>query len=174
MIVKKFLTASENNLNVLKNISGVALQEYQKNKYPYFFLDIVEEVKPGSYAKGYKNLTHNEWFFPCHFENDPNMPGMLQVEAMLQMFLMTFLTLPNNKGKATSDIAVDDVRFFRKVIPGDVFCINAVLKSYKRGIAIGEAHATVNGEKTCKAKFKVALLDEFNKFLPKIKRIEYE
>lgn len=157
-------------MSILKNISGSALQEYQKNKYPYFFIDVVEEVYPGVSAKGFKNLTHNEWFFPCHFEGDPNMPGMLQVEAMLQMFLMTFLTLPNNKGQKTSDISVDDVRFYKKVIPGDVFYINAVLKSYKRGIAVGEAIATINGERACKAKFKVALLDEFNKYQPRIKK----
>ena len=30
------------------------IQEYQQNRYPYLFLDHVEEIEPGRYAKGFK------------------------------------------------------------------------------------------------------------------------
>ena len=37
--------------------------EYQKNRDPYLLIDVAEEVIPGVSAKGYKNLTKNDWFF---------------------------------------------------------------------------------------------------------------
>ena len=73
--------------------------EYQKNRFPYLMIDMATEVIPGESAKGFKNLTSNDWFFECHFEGDPNMPGMLQVEALVQMSALSVLTLPENKGK---------------------------------------------------------------------------
>ena len=38
------------------------IQEYQQNRYPYLFLDHVDEIEPGKYARGFKNYTINEWF----------------------------------------------------------------------------------------------------------------
>ena len=54
------------------------IQEYQQNRYPYLFLDHVDEIEPGKYAKGFKNYTINEWFFPVHYPTMPNVPGLLQ------------------------------------------------------------------------------------------------
>jgi len=51
--------------------------EYQQNKPPYLMIDYATEVIPGVSAKGYKELQENEWFFKVHWQNDPNMPGML-------------------------------------------------------------------------------------------------
>ena len=65
--------------------------EYQKNRYPYLMIDYAEKVIPGKSAYGYKNLNEDEWFFKVHWENDPNMPGMLQIEALVQMCALTIL-----------------------------------------------------------------------------------
>ena len=53
------------------------------------FLDRVLMVKnSGRFGKGYiyadKQVNPADWFYPCHFHNDPVMPGSLGVEAMLQ------------------------------------------------------------------------------------------
>ena len=47
-------------------------------------IDHVNEVIPGKKSSGYKKLELNEWFFKVHWENDPNMPGMLQIESLVQ------------------------------------------------------------------------------------------
>ena len=54
------------------DIKGI--HEYQQNRFPYLLVDVAEEVIPGVSAKGYKNLSINDWFFDCHFPEDPNMP----------------------------------------------------------------------------------------------------
>ena len=57
----------------------------QKNRDPYLLIDCATKVIPGKYAEGFKILKKNEWFFKVHWPGDPNMPGMLQAEAMVQM-----------------------------------------------------------------------------------------
>ena len=59
--------------------------EVQKNREPYLMIDHANEVIPGKSAKGFKDLRDDEWFFKVHWENDPNMPGMLQIESLVQM-----------------------------------------------------------------------------------------
>ena len=72
---------------------------YQRNRFPYLMIDVAEDVVPGKSVKGYKNLTANDWFFKCHFPGDPNMPGLLQIEAIVQLSALAILTLSGNKGK---------------------------------------------------------------------------
>ena len=76
-----------------------AILEFQQNRPPYLMIDHATEVVPGVSSRGYKDLKKDEWFFEVHWPNDPNMPGMLQIEALVQMSSLAILTLPNNKGK---------------------------------------------------------------------------
>ena len=73
--------------------------EYQQNRDPYLMIDFATEVAPGKSAKGYKDLSEKEWFFKVHWPSDPNMPGMLQIESLVQMSALAILSLPGNKGK---------------------------------------------------------------------------
>ncbi len=59
--------------------------------------DRVPEIhkEKGKFNRGWilaeRDIHFNEWFFFCHFQGDPVMPGILQVDAILQLagfFLM--------------------------------------------------------------------------------------
>ena len=76
----------------IKSLDYNQILEYQADRYPYLFFDRIDEVIPGQRCKGYKNLTHNEWFFPIHFPGDPCMPGFLQAEALTQVCALCILT----------------------------------------------------------------------------------
>ena len=88
--------------------------EYQKNRDPYLMIDYATKVVPGKIAEGFKQLSDNEWFFDVHWPGDPNMPGMLQIEALVQMASLSILTLPNNKGKIMYLISADKLIFKKK------------------------------------------------------------
>lgn len=154
---------------MIQNLDPIQIQEYQMNRYPCFFLDCVEEAEPGKYAKGYKNWSYNEWFFPCHFADEPNVPGFIQIETLTQMFLMTFLTYPENKGKKTSFVQVNNAKFKKKIVPGMRMDIVAELKSYRRGLAIGKSTGYVDGDEACSVELVVAIPDVMNQFKPKAK-----
>jgi 3-hydroxyacyl-[acyl-carrier-protein] dehydratase len=129
------------------------------------FIDYVKEAISGKSAVGHKNFSYNEWFFPAHFEDEPNVPGFVQIEALTQMFLMTFLTLPGMEGKKTAFIK-NEAEFKKKIIPGDRLDIEAYLESYKRGIARGYAVGYLNGVTACREKFIIAVPDIVTQFRP--------
>lgn len=143
------------------------IKESQQNRYPLLFIDKVDKVVPGKFARGLKSFTYNEWFFPSHFEDDPNVPGFIQIETLVQTFIMTFLSLDEFKGKKTNFISIDKVKFKRKIIPGDQLIINAYLLNFKRGIATGYCESFVGDEPACRADFIVSIPDVLNNFKPK-------
>lgn len=151
----------------LLNLDAMQIQEYQQNRYPLLFIDFVKEALPGKYAKGHKNFSFNEWFFPAHFEDEPNVPGFVQVEALTQMFLMTFLTIPENKGKKTSFVNISNAYFKKKIIPGDRLDIESELKFYSRGLAKGKSIGYINGEEVCSIELTVCIPDILKSFAPK-------
>tara|TARA_B100000700_G_C14859599_1_gene767988 strand:- start:360 stop:818 length:459 start_codon:yes stop_codon:yes gene_type:complete len=139
--------------------------EYQQNRDPYLMIDYATEVIPGKSAKGYKDLKEDEWFFKVHWPNDPNMPGMLQIEALVQMSALAILSLPGNKGKVLYLTSANELKFIKKIIPKDRLYIETSVKSFKRGIATCEGRGIIGDKLACKATFNLILLDELNKYI---------
>jgi 3-hydroxyacyl-[acyl-carrier-protein] dehydratase len=140
------------------------IYEYQQNREPYLMIDRATEIVPGKSAKGYKMLKNDEWFFKVHWPNDPNMPGMLQIEALVQMSALSILTLPGNKGKLMYLVSANKLKFIKKIVPGDKLEIDTNIKSYKRGIAICEGKGLVNNQTVCQAEFSLISPDELKTY----------
>ena len=138
--------------------------EYQKNRDPYLMIDYATRVIPGKIAEGYKQLSDNEWFFDVHWPGDPNMPGMLQIEALVQMASLSILTLPNNKGKIMYLISADKLIFKKKIIPFAKFEIETEVISWKRGIGKFKGVGLINNELCCKAEFSLIIPDVIKQF----------
>jgi 3-hydroxyacyl-[acyl-carrier-protein] dehydratase len=138
--------------------------DYQQNRDPYLFIDYATEIIPGKSAKGYKDLSENEWFFKVHWPNDPNMPGMLQIESLVQMCALSILCLPNNKGKVVYLTTANKMKFIKKIIPNNRLFIETKIQSFKRGLAICEGTGFIQKEIACKAEFNLILLDEIKKY----------
>ena len=140
------------------------IYEYQQNREPYLLIDFAEEIIPGKSAKGYKDLSSDEWFFKVHWPSDPNMPGMLQIEALIQMCALSILSLPGNKGKVMYLTSANNMKFIKKIIPNNRLYIETKIKSFKRGLAICEGMGLVNKEIACKAEFDLILPEEIKKY----------
>jgi 3-hydroxyacyl-[acyl-carrier-protein] dehydratase len=143
-----------------------AIKLCQQNRYPLLFIDNAFDVFPGTSAKATKCFSYNEWFFPAHFEDEPSVPGFIQVETLVQTFIMTFLTLDEHKGKKTNFVSIDNVKFRRKIVPGEKLIIHAKLDSLRRGIAKGSAEGFIDSQTACRADFTVVLPDIINSFKP--------
>ena len=138
--------------------------EFQQNRDPYLMIDHVIDVDPGKYSKGYKQLTEKDWFFKVHWPTDPNMPGMLQVEALVQMSSLAILTLPGNKGKILYLTNVDKIKFKKKLIPNDKLFLDTKIIKFNRGFAKCKGEGYVNDELACEAEFNLIMPDEIRKF----------
>lgn len=143
--------------STLVNVNTEGLKKYLPNRYPYLLIDKAIEIVPGATARGYKNLTANEWFFPVHFPEEPMMPGMIQMEALLQMLSLTVLTLEGNEGLNVYGIAADKIRLKKRVVPGCRMDIEAELLSWNEGIGLGRAKGIINGEEVCSGEFTFRL-----------------
>lgn len=137
---------------------------YQQNKDPYLMIDCATEILPGESSKGYKNFSDDEWFFKVHWPNDPNVPGMLQIESLVQMSSLAILTLPGNKGKIMYLTSANNIKFKKKITPGKKMLIETKVKSYKRGLALCEGVGFVDEEIACKAEFNLILPDDIKKY----------
>jgi 3-hydroxyacyl-[acyl-carrier-protein] dehydratase len=147
------------------SLDAFELQSFQPNRYPFLMIDRVTEVKPGEYAKGFKNLSNNEWFFPVHFVGNPNMPGVLQLEALAQLLTITLTTLPGLKGEVTHGLN-HKVRLRKEVKPGDRLDLEVKITSWSRGICIGEGSAFVGGDLACNAQMVITVPHILEKHLP--------
>ena len=92
------------------------------------------------------------------------MPGMLQIEALVQMCALTVLTLPGNKGKLVYLISANNIKFSRKIVEGDRLDIETKLVSWKRGIGNCSGIGRVNGEIACRADFAIVMPDVLNEY----------
>jgi 3-hydroxyacyl-[acyl-carrier-protein] dehydratase len=133
--------------------------EFQQNRKPYLFVDHINDLEPGKYANGYFDLKKDTWFLKVHWPGDENMPGMLQIEAMVQLAALAILTLPGNKGKLMYLLSADKVKLIKKVTPNHRLYLNSKIIFYKRGIANCVAEAKINNEIVSKAEFRIILKD---------------
>jgi len=138
------------------------IHEYQQNRDPYLMIDYANKVIPGKSAEGYKQLKKNEWFFKVHWPGDPNMPGMLQTEALIQMSALIVQTMPGNKGKILYLVEANNLKFIKKILPGDKLKIFSKLISWKRGLIKFDAEGFVEKKKTCRASFTLVIPGSIN------------
>ena len=98
-------------------LNKLEILEFQQNKDPYLFVDYATEIIPGISAKGFKEFKKDEWFFKVHWPSDPNVPGMLQIESLVQMSSLALVTLPGLKNKIFYISSATDLKFSKKIVP---------------------------------------------------------
>ncbi|PDH49891.1 MAG: UDP-3-O-[3-hydroxymyristoyl] N-acetylglucosamine deacetylase [Bacteroidetes bacterium MED-G20] len=124
----------------------VAIEKMLPHRYPFLLIDKIMEITDNGII-GVKNVTMNENFFMGHFPNNPVMPGVLQIEAMAQtggIFSLSKVKEPHLY--STYFMKIDNVKFKKKVIPGDtvVFDLN-LISPIRRGLVHMKGKGYVNG-----------------------------
>ena len=102
---------------------------------PFLLIDKILELSD-NHIVGLKNITMNEPFFVGHFPKEPVMPGVLQVEAMAQIGgILVLANVPDPENYSTYFVKIDNVKFKKKVIPGDTIVFKLeLLAPIRRGI----------------------------------------
>ena len=111
--------------------TGVALDierimQMIPHRYPFLLVDKAINIIADTSATGIKNVSFNEPHFTGHFPSTPIMPGVLIIEAMAQTAaLLVVHTLGKRaEGKLVYFMSIEEAKFRKPVIPGDVLEIN--------------------------------------------------
>ncbi len=131
------------------------------HRYPFLLVDRIEEVEEGKKANGYKNVTVNEPFFQGHFPGHPIMPGVLIVEAMAQVGGAYVSVVDGvQDDKVTYFVGIDNAKFRKPVLPGDVLRMEMELLSKRRGIYQFKGKAYVGETLVAEAELKATFADK--------------
>ena len=88
---------------------------------PMLMCDRITEISGdgGPHGKGHIvsefDLKPDLWFFPCHFEGDPVMPGCLGMDALWQL-VGFFLGWSGGEGRGRA-LSVGEVKFTGQILP---------------------------------------------------------
>ena len=121
-------------------MAEMTIQELLKSlpqRYPVLMIDKVKECEPGKRIVAIKNVSANEPHFQGHFPGRPIMPGVLvfSAEGAAQQ----------SERSVYYYVGIDNARFKKPVVPGDVLEIEVVIERALRGIGKFGCVARVGG-----------------------------
>ena len=109
------------------------------HRQPFLLIDRIESMEEGKSITALKNVSYNEPFFAGHFPQEPVMPGVL----------IAILSMDEFRGKTGYFGAIKNVKFKRKVVPGDTLRLELEIDKLKRNIGIGHGTAYVGDQVAC-------------------------
>ena len=94
-----------------------------RQRPPFQMIERVVELEPNVSARGLKCVSVNEPYFVGHFPGSPIMPGVLIVESCAQLCSLVIDADGVKDDMLYVLLKVDNFKFIKAVIPGDVLDI---------------------------------------------------
>lgn len=140
-------------------MDNIRIRELLPHRYPMQLVDKVIALGANSIV-GVKNITANEPFFTGHFPQEPVMPGVLQIEAMAQCGgLLVLNTLEEPEKWSTYFMKINDVKFRKKVVPGDTLIFKVeLLAPVRHGISSMKGYVFVGDTVVSEATFTAQII----------------
>ena len=157
--IKGRIIATRPGHTVNNKFARLMSKEILPHRYPMQLVDKVIAMGPNSIV-GVKNVTSNEPFFTGHFPEEPVMPGVLQVEAMAQCGgLLVLNQLEEPERWSTYFMKLDDVKFRKKVVPGDTLLFRVeLLAPVRHGISSMKGYMFVGDQVVAEATFTAQIV----------------
>ena len=135
------------------------IRELLPHRYPMQLVDKVISLGPTTIV-GVKNITANEEFFMGHFPQEPVMPGVHQIEAMAQCGGLLVLNMVEEPERwSTYFMKITDVKFRRKVVPGDTLIFKVeLLAPVRHGISSMKGYMFVGDSLVSEATFTAQIV----------------
>ena len=141
------------------DINGI--MEMIPHRYPFLMIDKVVNIVPSKSATGIKCVSMAEPHFQGHFPVQPIMPGVLIIEAMAQTaaVLVVQSTGVESEGKVVYFMSIDNARFRKPVVPGDVVHLEVETVRQRGNVWKLTGKALVDGKLVSEATFAAMIAD---------------
>lgn len=138
------------------------IMEMIPHRHPFLMIDRVVDAVANERATGIKNVSPDEYYFRGHFPARPVMPGVLIIEVMAQTAAVLVVhTLGREaEGKLVYFMSVDNARFRRPVVPGNVLQVHVTKQRNRGNVWKFDGRAEVGGHLVAEAVFAAMILDE--------------
>lgn len=140
-------------------LTHAQVMEIIPHRDPMLLIDEVSELIPG------QRVTASFWVDPAreifrgHFPGDPVLPGVYTVEATAQATDLVLMTKPCYAGKTPLFLGINNVKFRKKILPGDTLEIHAELFSERPEKAIASCRCQVftDGDLAAESEVTIAM-----------------
>ncbi len=127
------------------------------HREPMLLVDRIERIEENKVLGTY-TVKQDEWFLQGHFPDNPVVPGVILCEIMAQSCC---LLLANKiKGKTPYFTGLNNVKFRKKVLPGDVLEMECSLTKERHPFYFASGRSYVRGELAASGEFSFAILED--------------
>jgi 3-hydroxyacyl-[acyl-carrier-protein] dehydratase len=138
--------------------------ELLPHRYPFLMIDKIVDIVGDESCVGVKNVTVSEPCFLGHFPGRPVFPGMLILEGMAQaagaLCLSRLPPRAPDKNVLVYFLTVDEAKFRRPVVPGDVLRYHMTKLKNRRNMWWYQGEARVEGELVAEAKLGAMIQEQ--------------
>lgn len=139
------------------SLNNEQVREVLPHRPPMLLIDEVSYLVPGEEIKASFYVNPEMEIFKGHFPGDPVLPGVYSVESSAQAADILIMTLERYKGLTPLFLGINNVKFKKKVLPGDTLDLHVVLMNERKDKAIVTCKATVYTDGDVAVETEVAL-----------------
>ena len=122
----------------------------------FHLLDRIVSCDPGKELKGFKRLTMGEEYLADHFPGFPIMPGVLQLQALVEAASWLVRITDDFKDSVIALRELKVVKYASMVKPGNVLSVTVEIAKRENGQTYCKGKGECDGTQTVSAQFAVA------------------
>ena len=135
--------------------------EILPHRYPFVLVDRVTEIVPHEHVVGHKMVSYNEPWTMGHFPDRPIMPGVLIIEALMQVGgILAYASDPFDSCTSLMYfLGVDKMKFRKTVTPGDRLDLRVEVTHHRTNVWKFDGEATVDGMLCAQGQLLASIVD---------------